>query len=137
MVSESDLGELIGECEFCGTDYRYEYEIYHPEVKTTCLVGCVCAEHLSGNYLDPRRRLSELKAKARRRDNFIKSGWSGNKRRYKNLIVLLVLKREGMQVVVDGYLGKKRYKTEKEAKSAAFDAVAWVMRKRPRGNPKH
>jgi len=45
-ISEEDLGDLIGECDYCGTELRYLFTIYHED--WGCLeVGTVCCDTLT------------------------------------------------------------------------------------------
>lgn len=45
---ESDLEDLIGTCEVCGSQIRYEHSIYHADWGYLN-VGCQCADRLTGN----------------------------------------------------------------------------------------
>lgn len=45
-IGEEDLGDLIGECDACGCQLRYEHEIYHP-LWGYLFVGCECADRLT------------------------------------------------------------------------------------------
>ena len=68
LVDTTDLGEYPGAfCQFCGTGYRYEHEITHPEVDDVHFVGCVCAEKLTGDCVNPRKKERELRNKSRRK----------------------------------------------------------------------
>ena len=48
LLSDHDLGDIIGECERegCGTSIRYEHQTYHPEWGYK-IVGSTCIEHLT------------------------------------------------------------------------------------------
>ena len=48
-MGEDDLGDLLGTCELCGHDIRYEHSIYHPEWGTL-IVGCGCADKLTDRF---------------------------------------------------------------------------------------
>jgi len=62
-----DLGEALGSCVWCGTEIRYVHHLVHlfDELETTC--GCICAEHLTEDYVNPRVR--EKKAKSEKAKN--------------------------------------------------------------------
>lgn len=55
-----DHGDLIYNCEACGTKLRYEHILTHPESESMG-VGCVCAEHLTEDYINPKRKENALK----------------------------------------------------------------------------
>lgn len=74
-----DLGELAGECEFCGTEIRYEHWMEHPEVARSYVAGCVCAGYLEDNYAAPRERERLLKNRAARRARWPKRRWKRSK----------------------------------------------------------
>lgn len=53
-------------CEFCGTYIRFIFYLFHPETGETRIAGCVCTEHLTEDYITPRRVQKEHKAQKRR-----------------------------------------------------------------------
>lgn len=67
-------------CE--SVEIRYVHSMQHPEYHTILDVGCVCAEHMEGNYVAPRAREKRLRSAARRRVAWPKRQWlqshSGN-----------------------------------------------------------
>jgi hypothetical protein len=50
-------------------EIRYQHAMTHPDYPETLLVGCICAEHMSEDYVGPRLRERQLRnaAAARRR----------------------------------------------------------------------
>lgn len=62
LVDVIDTEELSSNCEWCGTDIRYEHHLYHDEQDLQSISGCVCAEHLTDDYVNPKKREKELKS---------------------------------------------------------------------------
>lgn len=54
-VGDNDLGDLIGECEYCGNDLRYEFFIEHDNWEPLT-VGTNCCDKLTGNKIASERR---------------------------------------------------------------------------------
>jgi hypothetical protein len=50
-VSTIDHGDISESCELCGTRIRHEHIIEHPQWPEFVSTGCVCAEHLSSDYV--------------------------------------------------------------------------------------
>lgn len=63
-------------CEMCGNEtIRYVHVVSHPDVDHDFHVGCICAEHMTSDYITSRRREKELKQRAAQRANFVKKKW--------------------------------------------------------------
>jgi hypothetical protein len=66
-IDAIDLGEPTGECEACGkVEVRYIHLLTHPE-HSSIKVGCVCAGKLTDDYVNPKAREKELRAKVSRK----------------------------------------------------------------------
>jgi len=67
------------QCEMCGNEkIRYVHIMKHPEYPDELHVGCVCAEKMSGDYVNPRKVEVTLRNRATRRKNFNKKEWRFN-----------------------------------------------------------
>ena len=67
------------QCEMCGNEkIRYVHVMKHTEYQEILHVGCVCAEKMSGDYENPRKREKTLRNKAIRRRNFNRVEWKFN-----------------------------------------------------------
>ena len=67
LLEVVDLGYPQATCQMCGkTDIRYFHHVDHPEHEDIW-VGCVCAEKMTGNYLEPKRRERRLRDRIYRR----------------------------------------------------------------------
>ncbi len=114
------------ECEWCGTAIRYVHYIFHPETNQNSSCGCVCAEHLTEDYVTGRKRESKLKQKHTRLHRFLNSPrWYRLLPKY-NLYrldkrILIYKKNNHFMLKIHDLWGKKKYSTEEEAKIAAFN----------------
>lgn len=66
-----DLGDLIGECEYCHTDIRYEHHIIHPKWGEL-IVGSQCADKLTNTNMASKKE-NKRKRYANRMKTFIQS----------------------------------------------------------------
>lgn len=75
----NDLGPDEGDwqtCEMCeSANIRYVHTVEHRDYFEHIEVGCVCSEHLTGDYEGPREREKVLRSSARRRANFLDRQW--------------------------------------------------------------
>lgn len=121
LYSEEDLGDLLGECECCGTPLRYVFHIDHPFWEPMA-VGTNCCDNLTGTAeaTEYRKRLDRLK-------RFTKS------KRWKNSPFGLYLKQahyleieirpdenKSQRIYINKVKGKKVFKSIEEAKSFVF-----------------
>ncbi len=61
-----DIEQPTHVCEMCDQEsIRYVHTLWHPEVSQPVYVGCVCAEKLCEDYVNPRRIENAAKARAR------------------------------------------------------------------------
>lgn len=68
------------ECMMCGNErIRYVHVLTHPEVSQDFKVGCVCAEKMTNDYVNPRRIENSLRNKSSRRINWAKRTWKHSK----------------------------------------------------------
>jgi hypothetical protein len=140
-VGIEDLEQPSQVCEMCeSVEIRYVHQMEHADYPTILNVGCVCAEHMEGDYVGPRRREATLRKASRRRSNWHKRTWnlSQSGTHYLNADgfnlqvypvagrspgwMVAVVKRASLQ----RRQGRKTYKSADEAKRAAFDALLWA-----------
>ena len=121
-------------CEMCGNEkIRYVHIMEHDEYDEELQVGCVCAEKMSGDYVNPKKRQSELQNRAVRRSkrkaSWAKCAWKrsskGNlwmKTDGHNITVFASPYKEGKWVfIIDGAYSQPIYNSEAEAQLATFD----------------
>ena len=121
------------QCEMCGNEkIRYIHVMRHTDYPQELHVGCVCAEKMTGDYVNPRRVEKELRNRAARRRNFNKVEWRYNPdknsytKRYKGEHITIVQSRYGTYGIffareniwdIEG----KKLRSFEEAEKAAFD----------------
>ncbi len=124
FVYYEDLGDLVGECEFCGTQLRHAYLVHH-EGWEPIQVGTECCDQLTGS-----REATNRRREAERRDRFLRSTrWSsvaGALRIIKHGICfeVVLVGGDGYRVRMNGALGRKTHETAESAKGAIFDRIA-------------
>ena len=70
-VEDDGTADFI--CEFCGKEQiRYIHHLFNNEIKKGMSVGCVCAEGLTKDYINPRKRQKLLEARHNKIYNFFK-----------------------------------------------------------------
>lgn len=117
-------------CEMCGNHpIRYVHVMHHDSQPDDMRVGCVCAEKLSDDYVNPKSREKRLRNKATRRRNWLALKWKRSKKGNP------YLKKDGMILTVfpnkwkpghwgygiDGEFSNSTYHSEDEAKMALFE----------------
>jgi hypothetical protein len=130
-----DLGEPTQLCEMCESiEIRYVHHMEHLEYSESLSVGCVCAEHLEQNYIQPREREKRLKNSARRRKPWVDRVWkvSAKGNDYINVggFNITVFRQEGgWRLTINNreteksQIGRKTYTTQDAAKAAGFGAL--------------
>ena len=75
-VGVDDLEEPTQVCEMCESmDIRFVHYMEHPNYPDTLGVGCVCAEHMEQDYVQPRERENRLRNAASRRKSWPRRIW--------------------------------------------------------------
>ena len=130
-VDTEDLGEPEHTCEMCGQEeIRYVHEVWHPDYGTL-FVGCVCTEHMTGDYLRPKRAERRLKNLANRRAKWVEQPWriSAGGNEYRNVKGLNVgvcpdrFRPGQWRWRIDSEFSRDPYLGSGEAKLALFDAM--------------
>ncbi|HVX00594.1 MAG TPA: hypothetical protein VHA52_09205 [Candidatus Babeliaceae bacterium] len=124
-------------CMMCGNErIRYVHIVSHPDVDGDFRVGCVCAEKMTNDYVNPERLERQLRNRASRRANWLNRDWrySKNGNHYLKIdgkfITIFRDKRTGKyKVSVDGTFGKKSFEQITEAKIAAFKGIEYLKDK--------
>ncbi|WP_425614963.1 hypothetical protein NA78x_004847 [Anatilimnocola sp. NA78] len=118
-------------CEMCGKEQvRFVHCLKHDQYDGRLEVGCVCAEHLTNDYANPKARESKLRNKAIRKSKWLKRKWRISKKGNPylntdghNLGIYPNKFRPGMwQFHVDGEFSKESFATMEAAKLALFEA---------------
>ncbi|MES2387861.1 MAG: hypothetical protein V4543_07645 [Bacteroidota bacterium] len=124
-------------CMMCGNEkIRYVHIMEHTEVDGEFRVGCTCAEKMTNDYYNPKRRETELRNRANRRVNWVKKHWkpSKNGNHYLNidghhLVIYKNIQTKKFKVKIGDTFGKKEFDTFVKAKIAAFNGMEYLKDK--------
>lgn len=137
VIDLAENAELDGtipyaQCEMCGNErIRFAHIMAHPECPDELQVGCVCAEKMSNDYVNPRRCETALKNRSLRKSNFNKVPWNFNpakgtySKKYKGEYITIMESRYGNWGVffanqkIWEYCGQKMYSMN-DAVNVAF-----------------
>jgi hypothetical protein len=118
-------------CEWCGTSIRYIHILFHPDndILTNC--GCICAEHLTEDYVNPKKREKNLKSHLNKIKRLKKTVFK-NFRQSKNgnyyfkcdgLFVLIYKKNLKYKLKINEIWGKKEFNNFENAFEIAWDFI--------------
>ena len=122
-----DLGDLIGECEYCGNPLRYIFYISH-ENWGNMEVGTSCCDNLTHSVLAT-NKIESHKRFLSRKKNFIKSTkwtYTNNLSFKKHALIEIQIENteNGFILTINNLTNKtKKYTTLDDAKSKAFDVI--------------
>jgi hypothetical protein len=75
-VGVEDLGEPAMTCEMCqSVTIRYVHTMEHDDYANLLQVGCICAEHMENDYVNPAERDRALMKRATRRRKWCTRNW--------------------------------------------------------------
>jgi hypothetical protein len=75
-LRDDDPDAELATCEMCKVQQiRYVHRMSHPDFIGELEVGCVCAEKMEEDYVNPRRREGKLRSRAARRSKWLKRKW--------------------------------------------------------------
>lgn len=129
-------GQLVEETEYetcmmCNNErIRYVHILTHEIVDGEFKVGCICAEKMTNDYVNPKKLENELRKRASKRIQWTKKQWklSQNGNYYLNidqhhLLIYNDKKTNKYKCKIDEVFGKKSFDTLGEAKNAVFTAI--------------
>jgi hypothetical protein len=137
IIDLKEDGEDYETCMMCGREeIRYVHILSHEEIDETFRVGCVCAEKMTGDYVNPKERQRQLENKAKRKENWKYKDWKQNLKGnhyYKFEGHMLVIFRDSktnkFKCIIDGKFGSKLYQYLSEAKEAIFNKIEEMKEK--------
>lgn len=137
IIDLKEDGEDYETCMMCGREeIRYVHILSHEEIDETFRVGCVCAEKMTGDYVNPKERQRQLENKAKRKETWKYKDWKQNLKGnyyYKFEGHLLVIFRDNksnkFKCIIDGKFGSKLYQYLSEAKEAIFNKIEEMKEK--------
>jgi len=121
-------------CQMCGNErIRYVHIMEHDEFDRL-EVGCICAEKMSGDYVNPRQTEAVLRNRAGRKAKWLKRKWrrsaKGNafiNAEGHNLVVFPAKFKPGRwSFGIDGDFSRQTFASEDAAKLAMFDRF-WTL----------
>jgi hypothetical protein len=121
-----DSGTLSMTCEMCEKEeIRHIHFVSHADYPATLRVGCVCAEHLTSDYVAPRAAEAAVKKRRSRLARFLQNGWKPGlngsfSRDWRGRRVLVAPRGAGWIAKVDGVGGRKLFAARDEASAAVF-----------------
>jgi hypothetical protein len=142
VLDESDYAT----CEMCGNEkIRYIHTMEHPNVSESFNVGCICAEKMSEDCINPKKREKVLKQRASRKARCLLRKWRTSAKENSflnvadyNLVVYPNKSKRnfwGYRITQrscefsDSERSPREYETENEAKLALFDDF-WIKLKK-------
>jgi hypothetical protein len=73
-ITDNETGDF--KCENCGFPHiRFEHELINKKTRAVVTAGCVCAQHLTDDFTNPKLREQELKGRAGRRFRWPTLNW--------------------------------------------------------------
>jgi hypothetical protein len=121
-----DLGDLIGECELCGTPIRYVFPIYHSKWGTL-EVGEICCDHLTSTSFATEHMEAHAKHMGRRLRFVLSNRWKKKSGvpciEQKGISVGVVADGREFRLRMNGVQGKMKFRSVLEAKIAAFEII--------------
>jgi len=124
-------------CMMCNNPkIRFVHIVSHKESDEDLKVGCLCAEKMTNDYVNPKKQEKELKKKAKKLSDRLKKGWrlSGKGNPFLKIdgyrIVIFKDKRTNKFICkIDEIFGKRKFDSLEQAKVAAFKGVEYYKKK--------
>ena len=121
-----DLGEVAGNCELCGSNFRYQFYVYHKNWGSM-QVGTFCCNALTSTEIAS-RQIDEQQKYDERKKRFVLS------KRWLNISGREILRQKGIRIEIaetkgryfiqlDQFPGQKGFDTLNAAKSHVFDII--------------
>jgi hypothetical protein len=126
LIASDDLGDLCGECEYCGTELRYIFAIMHPKWGSMA-VGTDCCDRLTMSREASEYHQCYIK-KREKRARFIGSKrwrWCDDAWRItqQGIKVCITLQAEKYRISMGGVVGNQEYDNIVDAKLKAYDFI--------------
>ncbi len=138
VIDIRENGESISEtdyqkCMMCNNEkIRYVHIVEHPNYPETLNVGCICAEKMTNDYVNPKKQEKLLRNKAQRLNNWLKKNWKISAKgniylKFKDNFITIITDTNSKKYkcCVNNVWGNKLFNTIDEAKIAAFKGVEY------------
>lgn len=124
-------------CMMCGNEkIRYVHIVSHDDLDEEFRVGCVCAEKMTSDYVNPKLREKQLRSKATRRTTWANKKWKVSKRgnpylkKDDHILTIFKDKASGKyKCKIDDRFGSKSYTSLTLAKVGLFNKVEEMKEK--------
>jgi len=138
-IDIEDLGEPSATCEMCEKQtIRYVHYMQHPDYQNIFKTGCICAGKMEENYAKARSRDDFMKSRSQKRKRWLDRKWlTSNKGNtyIKSDGFIIVMKCSGRvwNALIkneDGNIkewSKRKYESINSAKLAAFDCLTKIL----------
>jgi hypothetical protein len=122
-----DTGEISHQCEMCGTNIRYLYDMVHPDYPTKLTVGSECTLNMSEDYEQIQIRKKLRTSRRNKLQHFINNGWQLKfdrwMRTYHGYTVSITYTNGHYRYAIFADKRPWHFKTMDEAKRASFDYI--------------
>lgn len=145
-IHVTDLGDVLAICEMCEVrEIRFVHYMEHPQYPDSPLhCGCICAEYMEGDYVEPKRREMRLRAASRRQKGWLRRHWNlsakDNPYLRTNGYVITIFPQSGhwSSSITDTrndktYFSRRPYDSEDAAKLGALNGMIFLEEKRKKG----
>jgi hypothetical protein len=127
LVGSDDLGDLIGNCELCGTDLRYVYAIVHPKWDALA-VGTDCCDRLTATSEASEFHDAMLKARDARARFVSSMRWKDHPKGgiaivQKGINVRIIPSNAKFRISMNSITGKIEYDSMIDAKLKVYESI--------------
>lgn len=131
IIDLKEDGEDYETCMMCGREeIRYVHILSHDEVSDVYRVGCICAEKMTDDYVNPKERQRRAENRANRKEKWKYKEWKQSQKGndfYKfeeHLLVIFTDKKTNkFKYKIESIFSMKSYQYMSEAKEAIFNKI--------------
>lgn len=124
-------------CMMCGNEkIRFVHIVTHIELGEELRVGCICAEKMTNDYINPKNQENNLRNRASRRKTWLNREWKRSKKGNKYLKfdghILTIFqdpKSQQFKCKIDEKYGTKTYTDIAKARIGLFNKLEELKRK--------
>ncbi|MGV8814714.1 MAG: hypothetical protein ACOH2D_11460 [Gelidibacter sp.] len=121
-------------CMMCNNErIRYVHVLNHKDFGDEFRVGCVCAERMTNDYVNPKKQEQRLRNNSQRRINWLKKEWkiskNGNlylKKSDHHIVIYKDKKTQKFKCIIGDLFGNKQFENLEHAKIAVFNGIEYL-----------
>lgn len=126
-IGYEDLGDVIGVCDYCGTNIRHVFLVQH-ENWMPMEVGEICCDKLTrttlaSEYMGGQRRYADRQCRFLSSPKWISDASGALEITYKKIDVKIVPDGNIFRINMNGFRGKTTHQSVLDAKKVAFAAI--------------